>query len=232
MSQTRANVVRVATRLVPPLIVFAVARSVLALAAWGAGVKSTRASSWCRWDSGHYLSVAQNGYEFFSCARLAGYNPADWCGNAAWLPGYPLLIRALSVADLTQEQSGVLISAGFTLAGLTLLWNAFLGPETSARGLLALLLAAVFPGHVYYAAVFPIAMCTFFSMLAIKLYDTKQFLLAGVAGGLAAFSYSTGFFLAFVFGLHLLRFHRRDGFGSLAAKVLLASGLTFSGFLA
>jgi len=142
------------------------------------------------------------------------------------------MIRAVSLVGFRPEQSGVLISAGFTLAGLTLLWNAFLGPELTARGLLTLALAALFPGHVYYAAVFPISMCVFFQMLAIKLYDSERFLLAGIAGCIAAFTYSTGFFLAFVFGLHLLVWHRNEGFGRLSVNVLLAAGLTFAGFLA
>jgi hypothetical protein len=232
MPAVPARVTSLANRLVPPLVAFVLSRFALTAVARLSGFKPLLAKTWSRWDSAHYLSVAAHGYEFFSCARLPGYNPAEWCGNAAWLPGYPLLIRGMSALGPSPEQCGVLIAAGFALAGLVLLWNAFLGPEWNTRGLLALTLAAFFPGHVYYHAVFPVGMCVFFQLAAIAFYDARRYWLAGFAGALAAFSYSSGFFLAAVFGIHLLVWHRKAQFTTQALTQLQVAGLTFAGFLA
>ena len=229
MPLQRVRLTQLASRIILPLIAFVLARVALSIAARSAGYKPMLASTWMRWDSAHYLSVAARGYEFFSCARLPGYNPAEFCGNAAWLPGYPLLIRGLTSVGFTPEQSGVLVAAGFAFAGLLLLWNVFLGPELNARNLLVLVLAAFFPGHVYCHAVFPISMCTFFQIAAIKLYISQQFLLAGIAGFIAAFSYSSGFFLAGVFGLHLLLWRRDEPLRDQALVLLQVAGLTFPG---
>jgi Gpi18-like mannosyltransferase len=227
-----ARHLELSTLLVPPLIAFVFSRILLSWVARSAGFKPLLAETWSRWDSSHYLSIATGGYEFFSCAQLPGFNPGEFCGNAAWLPGYPLLIRLLSAFGPTPEQSGVLIAAGFTLACLVLLWNAFLGPDWNARGLLALTLAAFFPGHVYYHAIFPISMCLFFQLAAIGFYASERFWLAGLAGAVAAFSYSSGFFLAAVFGFHLLLWHRKEPLGNQALTQLQVTGLTFAGFLA
>jgi hypothetical protein len=224
--------VRWTERVLPPFAAFVVVRALLAAVAYLSGYKPWLAKTYARGDSAHYLSIAKQGYEFFSCARMPGYNPNDWCGNTAWLPGYPALIKAVSLAGISPEQSGVLISAAASLAGLTLLWNGFLGPARNARSWLTLALAALFPGHVYYAAVFPIALCTFLSLLAIKLFDEERFALAGLVGCVSAFTYSTGFFLAFAFGLNLLLWHWREGLARLSTKVLLSAGLTVTGFVA
>lgn len=228
----RSRLLALAQRVAPPLLAFVLARLVLHTVARAAGYKPLLAQTWQRWDSAHYLSIATGGYELFSCARLPGYDPAEYCGNAAWLPGFPLLIHLLSALGPSPEQCGVLIAAGFTLASLALLWNGFLGPEWSARGLLALLLAALFPGHVYYHAVFPVSMCLFFQLAALKLYVSKRFVLAGMAGALAAFTYSSGFFLAAVFGLHLLLWRRREPLADQVRRQLEVAGLTLAGFLA
>jgi hypothetical protein len=218
-------------RVLPPVAAFIMARVVLHWAARTAGYKSSLTATWHRWDSAHYLSIADHGYEFFSCARLPGYNPADYCGNAAWLPGYPLLVRVVSSLGLNPERSGVLIAAAFALLSLVLLWNAFLGPRPTTQGLLGLAACSLFFGHVYYYAIFPISMCTFFQVAAIYLFTTKRYLAAGIAGGVAAFTYSSAFFLAGIFGLHLLLFRREEAFRQRVYALVASAGLTFSGFV-
>jgi hypothetical protein len=224
--------VSLAHRVVPPLAMFVLARIAISVCAHLSGHKPYLSATWSRWDSAHYLSIATEGYAFFSCAQLPGYNPSDWCGNAAWLPGYPLLIRLMSAFGPSPEVCGVVISAGFALAGLLLLWNAFLGPEWNTRGLLALALAAFFPGHIYYHAVFPVGMCVFLLLAAIAFYNSRQFGLAGLAGAVAAFTYSSGFFLAAAFGIHLLVTQRKQPLSTQVRAQLQAAGLTVLGFAA
>jgi hypothetical protein len=232
MSLAYKQIKELHNRFVPPLIAFVVARLVISWAARSAGFKPMIAATWIRWDSAHYLSIATGGYEFFSCARLPGFNPAEFCGNTAWFPGFPLTVRVLSALGPSPEQSGVLIAAMFCLACLTLLWNMFLGPQWNARGFFVLVFAAFFPGNVYYHAVFPISMCAFFLLCAIWLYISKRFLLAGLAGAIAAFSYSSGFFLAGVFAIHQLVWRRREPISDQVRVLVETAGLTFVGFLA
>jgi hypothetical protein len=226
-----SNVRDWAWRLGPPLIAFLFARVRLFQAAHYARIDGLTAQAYSRWDSAHYLSIARSGYEYFSCARLPGYNPAEHCGNAGWLPGFPLLLRALSALHIEPVLAGAIIAAMFALATLILLWNGFLGPQPTAAGLLTLVLAAFFPGHVYEHALFPISVCAFFQLLSLRLYLDSRFLAAGIAGAAAAFSYSSSIFLAGVLGLHLLLCFERPFWRRVGAGIA-SSGVVALGFVA
>ena len=218
-------------RLGPPIGAFVLARVALWWFALGVGHNALHATAWSHWDSAHYLSIAEHGYEFFSCARLPGYDPKLFCGNMAWLPGYPLLIRLVATLGITPLVAGALVSALFALGILILFWNLFLGPKPTLAGALALVFAAFFPGHFYDHAVFPISMFAFLQVLALRFYVDRQFAWAGIAGGLAAFTYSSGLFLCAVFGLHLLGAERQRSYRDQLIAIALAPGLVAVGFL-
>lgn len=190
------------------------------------------AETWSRWDSAHYLAIADKGYEFFSCARMPGYDPAQWCGNTAWLPGYPLAIRALALTGFRPALAGVILSALFALAALGVIWNAFLDAELSIRNLLALGLATFFPGYVYDHAVFPISMFALLQLWSLRMYAAERFGWAGAFGAAAAFSYSSGLFLAGVFGLHVLIAQRARSYVEQLRILCATSGAVVLGFLA
>lgn len=179
--------------LLPPLGAFVLARGLLFIAALKSKVVPWVVDAWLRWDSGHYLSIADNGYILHPCGPEYG-GPSNWCGNAGWMPGYPRLMGLLARAGLEVAHAGVLLSALFTVGMLVLLWTGFLGQR--ARNLPVLGLAALFPGQVYQHAVFPISMCLFFSLLCLFFQERRRPVLAGLAGGVAAFSYTTSFLLA------------------------------------
>jgi hypothetical protein len=220
-------------RLGPPVLVFALVRALLSWVASGVGQHPYIARTWSRWDSAHYLSIAERGYEFFSCARLPGYDPKLMCGNTAWLPGYPLLMRLLAAATgLPLTAAGALLSAACALAVLVLLWNAFLGPKLSAAGLLTLGLAGFFPGQIYDHAVFPIALFALLELIALRLYADRRFVLAGLACAAAAFTYSSGLFLAAALGLHLLFAERKQPYLTQLRTIALVPGGVVAGFIA
>jgi hypothetical protein len=221
-----------ALRIVPPLVAFLCARARLYRSARFAHVDGLSAQAYSRWDSAHYLKIAQDGYEFFSCARLPGYDPSEHCGNCGWLPAFPLAVRGLTQLHIEPVLAGSIVAGVFALATLVLMWNAFLGPESSAAGLLTLALAAFFPGHVYEHAVFPISMCAFFQVLSLRLYCDGRYAWAGVAGACAAFTYSSAIFLAGVFALHLLGTQWRQGVPRLALRGLASAGVLALGFAA
>ncbi|RPJ57992.1 MAG: hypothetical protein EHM24_29005, partial [Acidobacteria bacterium] len=101
--------------------------------------------SYVRYDSGHYTGIATNGYDFFPC-NPARYGPGRWCGNAAWFPGYPYLIRLL--LPLTGGRpgvAGVLLSRLFLLGTLVVLAVVLKEHFGARRTLPILLAAALFP---------------------------------------------------------------------------------------
>ena len=217
-------------RLAPPLAAFLLARAVLATSAAASGYAPLRPETFLRWDSHHYLSVAERGYELFSCARLPGYDPRAWCGNAAWLPGYPLAIRLLAALGPRPALAGAILSGLFHLATLLLLWNGFLGAALEPRAFLVLTLAALFPGQVYQHAIFPISACVFLLLAAMRLLLAGRPAAAGIAGGLAAFTYPTGVLFALPAALHLLLEARP--LRERIARAAAASGITALGFAA
>ena len=164
----------------PPLAVFLVVRLVLWAAAAAEGVNAWSAGAWNRADSGHYLSIAQHGYELYNCATGNLPEPG-WCGNTGWLPGYSLLIAALARAGLAAPLAGTLLSGAFTVGGLVIVWAGFLHARRTVANLLTLLLFALFPGSVYQHAIFPMSMCTFFVLLAVWLLLRERWIGAGLA---------------------------------------------------
>ena len=197
-----ASVARLLKQVLPPFICFVLSRALLHTAAISTQNDPFEADTWSRWDSYQYISIAATGYGFRSCAGLDGYDPNDWCGNDAWLPGYSYLIKAVTaVTSLTYAEAGISISAAFAFASLLLVWIGFLGATVTPHNVLVLLLAAFFPGHVYDHAVFPIALFTFLVLLSLWLYSRRDFRLAGLCAAAAAFSYSSGLFLCGAFVL-------------------------------
>jgi hypothetical protein len=224
---------RVLTQLGPPILCFVLARSMLHAAALATGNDPSDANAWSRWDSEQYVSIAHKGYELSKCEGIEGYEPDDWCGNDAWLPGYAFLIRlVVQLGHGSFNEAGVMISAGFTLASLLVLWVLFLRAKLSVNNVLVLLLAAFFPGHVYDHAVFPVAQFVFFLMLSLWLYSKRRFAFSGLCALAAAFSYSSGLFLCGAFCLFVLMFERERLFRKPLVELAWPCGGVLLGFSA
>jgi hypothetical protein len=210
--------------LLPPLAAFLLGRLVLLAAARRAAGPSGLWSldAWARWDSKHYLDIARDGYSLISCAQVPGYNPNDWCGNTAWFPGYPLLLRLLLRLGLPELPAAVALSGLFAFLALHAFWTRLLGQRFERGPLLALALAAVAPGVVYQHAVFPISLCLFLQLMALDAVLRERWRSAGLWGAAAAFSYPSGAFLGLVFVAYGLRTRR-------AREALVASALAAAG---
>jgi len=179
--------------------------------------------SWKRFDSVHYLGIATTGYEYFSCARLGGPS-GDACGNAAWFPLYPWLLRPLLALGFAPETAGVWVAGLAALGMLVVLWSAFLRSR-GLRGWLVLGMAAVFPGAVYQHAIFPISLALLGLVLAAAFTARGRWVLAGLAGAGVALSYVTGVLVSIPNGVAALLRTRT------LRPALLAAGLAASGFL-
>ncbi len=218
---------KIARALGPPLGAFLAARIFLCLVSATTSRPPWQAGSWSGPDTAHYLSIATHGYALFPCSDEDA--PPGHCGNAGWMPGYAWSLRPLIAAGLSPRKASVVVSATFVLASLTALWAGFLS-SWKESGVLALFLAAFFPGLVYQHGAFPLAQYSFFALLCLLTALRGRWGLAGLAGFAAALTYSTGWLLAPVllaWGLAGPRF----GLAGRLGRAGLAAALTAGGFL-
>ena len=189
---------------VPPAIALLAARLLGWVAAWTHGFDPLRATTWVRWDSLWYLRIAREGYVLESCRKETGLPASLLCGPTGWFPGYPALIALVARLGVDPATAGVLLSVLAQGLFLAILWNGVFEGEPKPRNLLALAVAAFFPGAIYAQAVFPIS-CFLLCALAFLVLSLKgRMPAAAVFGAAAAFLYPTGFLLAIGYGVWLL----------------------------
>lgn len=210
----------------PPLVVWAAAATTVTVAAKAFGYAPFHGSTWVRWDSTHYLTIAQGGYEFFRCP--ADYPFPGWCGNAGWFPAYPWIVGGLHLIGLPLPGTAAVVSWLFSAGTLVLLWNTFLGRRISVTVLAALVYAAFAPGQIYDYAIFPLSLLAFFTVAHLWFLHRGRWVAAGVTGAVAALSYPLGVLLVPVSAAWLL-IDRAVGWRERLRRVGIASGLTLVG---
>jgi hypothetical protein len=131
------------------------------------------------------------------------------CGNAGWMPLYPLIVKGLRAAGVRTRRAAAVVSALAALATLGALWAFHLVSWPRRLGLPTLALAAVFPGVVYHHASFPISLFTLLCLVWMAGLARDRTTAAAVAAPLAAFTYTTGFLLGpATLGAGLVAFRR------------------------
>ena len=153
-------------------------------------------ANYLQFDAAHYLTIAENGYECFSCLERFGgnWNKNDWCGNAGWFPGYPLTIRIANVFVKDYKTSAVLLNQIFIL-GMALLIFRLMELQGTKQRFLSLLTSLVVPGFIYFFAIFPMAGTMFFILLAFYSYLTRNNTLLFITVFLSTIYYPTGAFV-------------------------------------
>ena len=214
----------------PPLIVWAIVIAGLVTVSVTNGFNPARGATWARWDSTFYLSIAAHGYDLVRCPARLHYSPGTFCGNAGWFPAYAWLIGAGHSFGLPLDAAGVAISWLFGLGTLLLLWATFLGRRLCFAAVGCLLFAAFVPGQIYDYAIFPLSMLAFFTVLHLWLLDRRRWLLAGLAGAVAAMTYPIGVLLAPVSALWILFVVRDVPWVLRLRRVALSSVVTAAGF--
>jgi len=132
---------------------------------------------------------------------------------------------------LGPRRAAVLISGACTLLSLVVVWSIIRVQGSPWTRILALLVAAFFPGQVYQHAAYPISLFTLATLLSLLWAGGGRWVLSGLAGAVAALSYPPGVVLAPMLLAHgALRWHstRRR---SLLWGAAIAAGLTSSGFI-
>jgi hypothetical protein len=157
-------------------------------------------ASFSRWDSAWYLSIASHGYRMrLHCHQWhhTARPGVHVCASVTWFPGYPLLMRAVSVTGISLAGAGLIIAWLFWYLTLLMIW--LLSEPTAERPAsrwgtatrwLCLLIAAFFPGEIYFAAIYPISMAVF-GMLACCYWSARvpNRPLAMIAGLIAGSAY-------------------------------------------
>jgi hypothetical protein len=230
-------------------VALALAWGVIAIRSPYRGWRLLDPSSYGRWDTGQYLRIARSGYvAVWHCP--SNYLPANLppgnylCGTIGWFPGYPFALRGLSDATrLPLATAGLVLAWMCWYLVLVLMWRLLADARTNWTRWMCLLIAAFFPGQIYFAALFPISMCiaAILGCLYLALRTSRPVLAwAGFAVGfVAAYSYLTAIVLApalLISGLLVLRGQRQRqaiipavgaaaGFGAVLLTMQLAVGI-------
>jgi hypothetical protein len=212
----------------PPVAAWAGALGLLCLTAWLAGFNPFAAGTWAHWDSTHYESIARGGYDLHRCSPAEDSGRGTWCGNAAWLPGYPLLIATVHAAGVSIGWAGLAISWLLALATLVLLRRTFLRDLRPIAAAVGLIFAAIAPGLVYRYAVYPLSMFVFLTVAYLALLVRERWASAGLVGAAAVITYPIGVTLPVVAAAWIALTYRRGRARAVAltaAPALVALGL-------
>ena len=205
-------------------------------AAYERGFQPVQTKVWSRWDSGLYEMIAADGYTFEHCNPDAGYPPDSWCGTAGWFPLLPYAAVAMSQLGPPTQAA---MRGGVLVAFIAMLTAAALGSlreRSRSSALLAMCLLGVFPGSVYFGALFPISLAlagVFGCLAAIR---RRWWLTAGGAAAVATMAYPSGVLVVVVALVVLLdprvgdRRRRAVAAAKVAGPVLLAYVLVAANF--
>ncbi|ARQ68647.1 mannosyltransferase family protein [Streptomyces marincola] len=163
-----------------------------------------------RWDWGHYLSIAREGYFPEGDGPWRG----DWDNREAFFPGFPLVLRAVHTVVPHWTAAGLLISfaaGAVAVLALARIARRYLpGTEGDRRAVLFLLLS---PCAVFLAAGYTEALFLAFALPAWLAAQRHHWPLAAVLTAAATAVRVSGLFLAAAVALHFLRTARSHGRG-------------------
>ncbi|MBN2047806.1 MAG: hypothetical protein JW750_08200 [Anaerolineaceae bacterium] len=136
---------------------------------------------WYRWDTVHYLRIANEGYRE---------------ENSVWPPVYPLLMRSISLFTHSNMLSGWLISAVSTLIAFYLLylliWQIW-GKVDLAQQTLMFLIA--FPASFFLLGVYTESLFLVLALVSLSAAVRQDWLLSGTVAAIAALTRLQGVFL-------------------------------------
>jgi len=143
-----------------------------------------------RWDSVWYLQIASHGY----------FSPA----SANFFPLYPLLVHLATPLFGNAIVAGIAISFGSMVAALTLLYRVALLDLGEPAARMTVILVAVFPTSLFLSAVYSTSLYLMLMMAAVFAARRERWALAGLCGGLAAATRSSGILLVILLALMYL----------------------------
>lgn len=169
---------------------------------YGGGILDGLSRLWLRTDSPSYLGIAQNWYVTQGDPRF----------HIVFFPLYPVFIRAFSWLT-----GGNLFAAALLVSNLCAMGSGILLYELAALdlnrrdSLFATALALLLPGAIFLGAPMTESLFLFLSLACAYCSRKQNYLLAGLFGGLAAFTRSVGALLAVFMAAEMLLALLRDG---------------------
>jgi hypothetical protein len=154
---------------------------------------STFWHSWDRWDSGHYVAIATNGYQHL------------W--QTAFFPLFPLLERGLAVVVRDPFIAGLLISNLATLGVFMVLYRLVAEDFDADRAWRAVFYLAVFPTAFFLVAAYNESLFLLFALLSFYQMRRGRWWLAGLAGLAATLTRSSALVLIIPFCYEYARQH-------------------------
>jgi hypothetical protein len=191
---------RWAANALPPLIAFICGWLLIASQVPHGLSEVFNPATFSRWDTAWYLRIASHGYRMrLHCWhwRYTSRPGVHICASVTWFPGYPLLMRAVSVTGISLGQAGLIIAWVFWYLTLLMIWllsaptpDRPAGRWAATTRWLCLLIAAFFPGQIWFAALYPISRAAF-GMLACCYWSARapNRWLAAIAGLIAGSAY-------------------------------------------
>jgi hypothetical protein len=165
--------------------------------------------SFAHWDAISYLDIAANGY------------PTDLDYHDAFLPGYPLLIRAVSVITRDPVVAGVVVSGVAGLVALAAVFALVRRERDAGTAHFAVWAVALAPLGFFLSGVYTESGFIAGVALALMLMRSGRMREAGVAAAFATSMRVTGIVLLPVMLLEMVRQHRvRTDVGWLVLVVL------------
>ncbi|MFE5613955.1 mannosyltransferase family protein [Streptomyces sp. NPDC056524] len=158
-------------------------------------------ASFERWDWGHFLNVARDGY------FPAGSGPwnADWDNREAFFPGFPLALRAVHAVVPHWTAAGLLISfvaGGVAVLALARIARLYLPDARAGRRTVQLLLLS--PCAVFLAAGYSESLFLALALPAWLAAQRGAWPLATTLAALATTVRISGLFLAAALALHFV----------------------------
>ena len=165
---------------------------------------------WFRWDTIHYLEIAEEGYS------AASY-------NTVWPPLYPFLIKITSFLFKPPLLAAIIVSNIFFIIAIALFYlivHKIFNEETAKNSVFYLLL---FPTSFFLIAPYTESLFLAFTLGVFYASHQKKWLLAGVLSGLAALTRVQGIFLIVPILIDGYLFHQPTGKKTDYLKFLPAS---------
>ena len=148
---------------------------------------------WARWDTAHYVAIAQVGY------GPANPNRGEGLG---FLPGYPMLMRYLVELPGFERTPGAYAVAGILLSNLLFLIAIILMAVLAGQSLgtdsalTATLLFAIAPFSLFYSAAYSESLFLVLCLGALILANRGQWVGAGIVAAVASGTRLAGLLLA------------------------------------
>jgi hypothetical protein len=173
-----------------------------------------------RWDSWNYLFIAYKGTTLHLCAGGEMNFGLTWCGDAGWLPGYPVMVRMIQKLGFPMLTSAGIVTLAAWLLTLFVVWFGWLRSTSKTRSFLTLLLFAMFTGAIYTFAVFPMSCATLFVVLGYYFAGQRRYIVGGLSLLIAGLMYPVVWYISVAMVLVALWRMRTNGVRAASREIL------------